>query len=92
MRWRSLGIAAGALLLAVAPPLMGQASAGCEPGVHIDASTADDARKKIVAAGYTDVHDFKKGCDNVWHAKATKNGKPVNVVLLTNGHVMEESD
>lgn len=92
MRWKILGIALGALFLAVAPPLVNQARAGCEPGVHIDSSTADDARKKMMAAGYTDVHDFKKGCDNVWHAQGSKNGKPVNVVLLPNGHVMEEGD
>ena len=96
MRWKAAGIAAGAFFLAIAaaatPPLVSHAIAGCEPGERVDASTADDARKKMMAAGYRDLHDFKKGCDNVWHAQGTKNGKTVNVVLLPNGHVMEESD
>ena len=96
MRWRMTGIAASAFLLAVAAgaTLMpaSHANAGCGPGERVDSSTADEARKKMMAAGYTDLHDFKKGCDNVWHAQGTKQGKPANVVLLTNGRVMEESD
>jgi len=96
MRLRTAGIAAGALFLALAagatPKLVGHAIAGCEPGVRVDSSTADDARKKMMAAGYRDLHDFKKGCDNAWHAQGTKDGKTVNVVLLPTGHVMEESD
>jgi len=96
MRWKTAGMAAGALFLAIAagatPPIVSHAVAGCEPGERVDASTADDARKKMMAAGYQNLHDFKKGCDSVWHAQGTKDGKTVNVVLLPTGHVMEESD
>lgn len=96
MRWRLFGIAASVLFLTLAagmtPALVGHASAGCAPGERVDGSTADDARKKMMAAGFTDVHDFRKGCDNAWHAQAIKNGKSANVVLLPNGHVMEEGD
>jgi hypothetical protein len=65
---------------------------GCHFGEMIDSSTADDARKKIEAAGFTDARDLKKGCDNFWHGKATLSGRPVNVVLSPDGKVMLESE
>jgi len=65
---------------------------GCHFGEVIDGSTADDARTKIEAAGFTDVRDLKKSCDNFWHGKATLSGLPVNVVLSPAGKVMLESD
>jgi hypothetical protein len=65
---------------------------GCHFGEVIDDSTADDARRKIEAAGYTDVHALKKSCDNFWHGKATLIGRPVNVVLSPSGKIMLESD
>ena len=96
MGWKSAGMIAGSLFLAAAamtsPVLVNHAMAGCEPGTRIDASTSDDARKKMMAAGFRDLRDFKKGCDNAWHAEGTKDGKPVHVVLLPTGHVMTESD
>ena len=64
---------------------------GCHFGEVIDDSTADDARRKIEAAG-TDVHGLKKSCDNFWHGKATSTGRPVNVVLSASGKVMLESN
>jgi len=65
---------------------------GCHFGEVIDGSTADDARRKIEAAGFTDVHALKKSCDNFWHGKATLTGRPVNVVLSPSGTAMLESD
>jgi hypothetical protein len=65
---------------------------GCHSGQVIDCSTADDARRKIEAAGFTDVHALKKSCDNFWHGKATLTGRPVNVVLSPSGTAMLESD
>jgi len=96
MRWKAAGIAAGALFLALAigstPIFVSHALAGCDAGERVDKTTADDARKKMAAAGFSDLHDFKKGCDNAWHAQGMHNGKAVNVVLLPTGVVMEESD
>jgi hypothetical protein len=66
------------------------ALAACEPGDRIDKSTADDARRKIQAAGYRNVRDLKKGCDNFWHASATKDGTQVFVVLSPQGEVVTE--
>lgn len=65
---------------------------GCHFGEVIDGSTADDARAKIEAAGFTDVRDLKKSCDNFWHGKATLGGRAVNVVLTPGGKVMLESN
>ena len=96
MRWKAAGIAASALFLALAggstTPFVNHALAGCDTGERVDKTTADDAKKKMAAAGYSDLHDFKKGCDNAWHAQGMRNGKPANVVLLPTGIVMEESD
>lgn len=64
---------------------------GCLFGEVTDGSTANDARRKIEAAGFTDVHDLKKGCDNFWHGRAVWAGLAVNVVLSPNGNVMLES-
>lgn len=65
---------------------------GCHFGEIVDGSTADDARTKIEAAGFLDVHALKKSCDNFWHGKANLNGRLVNVVLTPTGKVMIESD
>ncbi len=68
------------------------AYAGCEAGTKIDRSTANDARRKIMAAGYKDVGDLKKACDNFWHAKAMKDGAPVRVALAPSGQIYPEGD
>jgi hypothetical protein len=65
---------------------------GCHFGEVIDGSTANDARKNIEAAGFSNVHDLKKSCDNFWHGKASLSGQVVNVVLAPSGKVMLESD
>ncbi|MGE5538484.1 MAG: PepSY domain-containing protein [Gemmatimonas sp.] len=66
------------------------AFAACDPGDRPDKSTADDAKKKIQAAGYRDVRSLKKGCDNYWHGTATKDGAQVYVVLSPQGEVIVE--
>jgi hypothetical protein len=68
------------------------AHAACEPGTKIDKSTVADARKEMQKAGYTDIHDLKKGCDNYWHGVATKDGKQTHVVAAPDGKVMPEGD
>ena len=49
----------------LAPPSFTAAKAACEPGEKIDATTADQAKKRAEAAGYTQVRMTRKGCDNV---------------------------
>ena len=79
--------------MAVLPPAGAALAAGnCEPGEKSDNSTAQDARKKLEAAGYSQVRDLKKGCDNVWHAKAQKGAQAVNLALNPKGQVFIETD
>ena len=94
---RSLGIALLSATVLVAPALLGPARmtsalAECGPGEKIDATTADQAKKKIEGAGFGQVRELKKGCDNVWHGTATKGGATVRVAVLPDGQVMQEGD
>ena len=93
MKWKQCLIATAAVLaLAVAPLGAAYAAGNCEPGEKTDNSTATDAKKKMEAAGYAQVRDLKKGCDNVWHAKAAKGGQAVNLALTPQGQVFIETD
>jgi len=65
---------------------------GCEPTDKIDSSTAADAVKKMNAAGYTQVSQLKKGCDNWWHGMAVKDGVATHVSLSPQGLVRSEGD
>ena len=77
-------------------PLVGIAHAddmpaiGCGADAKIDNSTAADARKKMSAAGYTQITSLKKGCDNFWHGRAIKDGSPTGVLLAPDGRVQSE--
>ena len=94
--WLS-GVAAFAIALGSgALPTIGVAYAdeapkiGCGADAKIDGSTAADAKKKIAAAGYTQVTQLKKGCDNFWHGRAIKDGVPTEVMLAPDGRVQSE--
>jgi hypothetical protein len=93
-----IAIAALAVLaLSAQAPVIGIAQAqqtanNCDPGDRLDGSTIPAARQKFEAAGYGQVHDLMKGCDNYWHAHAMKGGVAVNVVLSPDGNVMTEGD
>lgn len=90
---RLLVLAAGAAFLAAAPIVSSAWAVGnCAPTDKIDSSTWQQAKKKMQAAGYTGVHDLKKGCDNYWHGKALKSGQTVRIVLSPQGQVMDEGD
>jgi len=82
----AIGLVAGSIGTA------GGARAACEAGEKIDKTTVADARKAIETAGYRQVRDLRKGCDNYWHAVATKDGNAVNVVVSPKGEVMTEGD
>lgn len=92
MMWVVLAMAAGAAQAPRAmaeelPPIRCEADALAK----IDRSTADDARRKIAAAGYTRITGLKKGCDNFWHAQAVKDGAPTGVLLAPDGRVQAEA-
>lgn len=87
------GFAVAASLTLAMPPASPVLAAGnCDPGEKSDNSTAADAKKKLEAAGYAQVRDLKKGCDNVWHAKAVKGTQAVNLALTPQGQVFIETD
>jgi hypothetical protein len=69
-----------------------QPTNNCAPTDKIDGSTAADARKKMEAAGFTDVTQLYKGCDNVWHGQARANGNAVNVMVGPDGVVRQEGN
>ena len=85
-------LVAALVALAPAPLPLRAAHAACEPGTKIDATTVDQARKKLEAAGYRKIRDLKKGCDSTWHATAEKDGAQTGVALTTNGEVYPERD
>jgi hypothetical protein len=67
-------------------------AAGCDVSDRIDGSTLDGARKRMEKAGYHKVKFLKKSCDNFWHAKAEKDGAPINIVLSPKGFVIAEGN
>lgn len=67
-------------------------SPGCHFGEIIDATTADDAKRRIEAAGYTNVRDLKKSCDNFWHGRASIDGIETNVLVTPDGRVRPEGN
>jgi hypothetical protein len=69
-----------------------QSGNNCAPTDKIDASTAEQAKAKLEAAGYTNITGLEKGCDNVWHAQATNGGNPVNVMVSPDGSVNQETN
>lgn len=99
MRWMYVfvfaAMLAGTASAQTSPRQLGsapQATNNCAPGERIDGTTADQAKKKAEAAGFRDVRELKKGCDNVWHGKAIKDAVPVRVAVLPQGEVVVERD
>ena len=84
--------AVAALGLALAGPALAQSSEGKPPDAKFDATTADQAKKKMEAAGYTRVTGLRKGYDAVWHAMASKGAGQVRIALTPDGKVFEEGD
>lgn len=83
-----------AAALVAVPGLDGRnsAQAACDPGIRIDGSTAETARKTFQSAGFRQIRDLKKGCDSHWHAVAVKDGAQMRVVLTPAGEIMPEAD
>jgi hypothetical protein len=65
---------------------------GCHFGEVIDGTTADDAKRNIEAAGFTNVSGLKKSCDNFWHGQAVMNGTLTRVLVTPDGRVRTEND
>ncbi len=67
-------------------------ASGCEAGDKIDGSTAAQSKAKIERAGFRQVRNLQKSCDNFWHAIAVKDGSETRVVLTPQGQVMPEGN
>ncbi|HTO30536.1 MAG TPA: PepSY domain-containing protein [Pararhizobium sp.] len=70
---------------AVATPSDQNATA---PVAGANSFTEDQARDRIVEAGYADVTELKLDDKGVWQAKATKDGKPAMVSMDYQGNVV----
>jgi len=96
MTWKTALFSAAALVVLAAAPgiqILGQAhAAGCEARDQIDGSTIVAARKQMESAGFHRIYQLTKGCDNFWHAMATKDGVESRIVLSPRGEVMREGD
>lgn len=86
-----IGLLAASLPAAV-PLLITPARAECDPGTRIDKTTVDDIRARLTKAGYQNPLHLRKGCDNTWHGTATRDGQPINVAVLPDGHIVEDGD
>ena len=73
------------------PSFVSQAWAACDPGDKLDKTTLEQTRQKLQKAGYKSIHDLRKGCDNTWHGKASKDGAEASVVVLPDGTIVTES-
>jgi len=80
------------LAAGLGPPFASGARASCEIGDRIDNSTADQARKRFEAAGYRQIQDLRKGCDNYWHGRAIQGGTQISVALSPQGQIIPEGD
>jgi hypothetical protein len=55
--------------------------------VYTHAFTADQARTRIEAGGYSSVRELQQDVHGNWLGKALKDGKPVQVTLSYNGNI-----
>jgi len=96
MSWKPFAVGAAALVVLAAgsgQPIVRAAQASeCNASDGIDGSSADSAKKKMEAAGFNQIQNLRKGCDNFWHGSAAKNGAAVNIVLSPQGQVTIEGD
>ena len=68
------------------------AHAECAPGTHIDKTTVEQIRDRLIKAGYKNPLHLRKGCDNSWHGTAMKDGQQINVAVTADGHIVQEGE
>ena len=99
MYWKTTLLATATIIALAISPQRGinpvginPAYAVCDPGERLDGSTAASARRAMEAAGYSQVRDLKKGCDNYWHAIAMRDGMTMRIVLSPTGEILREGN
>jgi hypothetical protein len=68
------------------------AYAACDPGTHVDGTTADWAMRTMKRAGYGEVKIDQKGCDSVWHVMASKDGQRGRFAIEPGGKIYPEGN
>jgi len=93
-------LVAGALALGlsgvgavVAPTLaIHPAYAACDPGTPIDGTTAESTKRVMTQSGFSDIQIEQKGCDNVWHVVASKDGQRGRFAVQPGGKIYPEGN
>jgi hypothetical protein len=85
-------LAAASAGFALKPVAIPPAYAACGPEAHIDGTTAESTKRLMERAGYTDIRIDQKGCDNVWHVFAVKDGKESRYAVEPGGKIYPEGD
>jgi len=67
------------------PPKAGTTAETTTPGRN--SFTEGQAKSRLEKAGYSKVTDLKKDDQGIWHAKAQKDGKSVDVALDYQGKI-----
>lgn len=68
------------------------AYAECTPGTHIDKTTVEIVRDRLIKAGYKNPLHLRKGCDNTWHGTALQNRAAINIAVTPDGHIVHDGD
>jgi hypothetical protein len=72
-----------------APTSSGGSDSQQPPLAGANSFTESQAKSRIEDHGYTQVGELRKDDKSIWHARATKDGKPVEVQLDFKGNVVE---
>lgn len=67
-----------------------QLGRGCDTAEKADGTSMHDARRRFESAGFADVRDLRRDCDNVWHGTARIEQRQVRVQLKPEGPVVLE--
>ena len=78
--------------LALNPTVVPPAYAACDPGTPIDNTTGQFIKHLMERAGYSDIRIDQKGCDNVWHVLASKNGNEGRYAVEPGGKIYPEGN
>ena len=68
------------------------AYAACDPGTPLNNTTADWAVRIMRRAGFSDVKVDQKGCDNVWHVFASRDGQRGRYAIEPGGKIYPEGN
>jgi hypothetical protein len=74
-----------------ANPTAAQTKPATPPAGTAAALTEPQAKARIEAQGFTNVSELKKDAKGVWTAKATKDGKSVDLSLNTQGLITQHN-